>query len=259
MLFTLIALTLSVILFAGILISIEVGRRFGMARLTRDPDGLAKGIGASEGAVFGLMGLILAFTFSGAASRFEQRRHLITDEVNAIGTAFLRIEMVPEDARPELRSLFRQYVDLRLETYAHVDDQPATDAKLAETAVLQEEIWKKAVYAVQRPDVKGRPEGVVLPALNAMFDIVTSRKAASMNHPPVAIFLLMGALCLIASLLVGYGMSNNKRRSWLHAIVFAAVMSLCVYVILDLEFPRLGLIRVDSFDQLMLDVRKSMD
>src|SRR6185436_11106468 len=108
--FALIAGLLALVLFLAMLALIEVGRRLGVSRLARDPDGLAKGIGASEGAIFGLLGLIIAFTFSGAASRFESRRQLITEEVNDIGTAYLRIDVVPEQVRPELRDLFRRYV-----------------------------------------------------------------------------------------------------------------------------------------------------
>ena len=77
-------------IFLALLAAAETGRRMGLARLHRDPDGLPKGISASEGAVFALLGLLLAFTFSGAASRFEERRHLVTAETNAIGTAYLR-------------------------------------------------------------------------------------------------------------------------------------------------------------------------
>lgn len=256
--FTLTALLLVVALFAGMLLVIEIGRRIGAARLARDPDGLAKGTGASEGAVFGLLGLIIAFTFSGAATRFVERRQLITEEVNAIGTAYLRIDVVPEDARPELRRLFASYVDLRLATYANFKDEAATDARLAETSTMQNTIWEKAVTACQRPDVKGRPEVLLLPALNAMFDITTTRKAATLNHPPQVIYLLLVILGLISSLLVGYGISSNKNRTWLHAFVFASIMSVSAYVIIDLEYPRLGLIRVDDADQLMHDLRRSI-
>jgi len=258
MIFELVVLVLVAVMFLGMLGVIELGRRLGASRLAKDSDGLAKGVGASEGAVFGLLGLIIAFTFSGAASRFEARRHLITEEANDIGTAFLRIDLVPEEARPELRSLFRNYMDLRLSTFANVADQSATDAKLAETAKLQDSIWKTAMAATHRPDVTGRPEVLVVPALNAMFDITTTRKAATLNHPPMAIFLLLAGLSLVSSLLVGYGMSANKHRTWLHAIVFAAITSLSIYVIIDLEFPRLGLIRVDAADQPMIDLRKTM-
>jgi hypothetical protein len=99
---------------------------------------------------------------------------------------------------------------------------------------------------------------LLLPALNAMIDVTTTRAMATQNHPPLVVFLLLGGLSLIGALLVGYGMSDNKDRSWLHTIAFAAIMSLAVYVIVDLEFPRLGLIRVDAADQVLIDLRKSM-
>jgi hypothetical protein len=257
--FTWIAWLLAIALFLAMLALIEVGRRLGISRQARDPEGLAKGIGASEGAIFALLGLVIAFTFSGAATRFESRRLLITDEVNDIGTAYLRIELVPNDARPELRDLFRRYLDIRLATYANIESQSAVDFKIAETAKLQNRIWTKAVEACRRPDVIGRPETLFIPALNQMFDIATTRRAATLDHPPLAIYLLLGALSLVGSLLVGYGSSTSKHRPRLHAFVFAAITALAIYLIVDLEFPRLGLIRVDNADQLLIDLRKSMD
>jgi hypothetical protein len=257
--FSLISLLLAMGLFLGMLALIEFGRRIGIAKLARDPDGLSKGIGASEGAIFGLLGLVIAFTFSGAAARFEARRQLITEEVNDIGTAYLRIEVVPEEARPELKKLFRQYLDLRIATYTNVDDPTEVDQKIAETAALQNIIWMKAVEACRRPDIIGRPEAILLPALNQMFDIVTTRKAATMSHPPPAIYMLLGALSLVGSLLIGYGSSTNKHRARLHAFVFAAITSLSIFMIIDLEFPRMGFIRIDSADQLMVDLRRSIN
>jgi DNA-binding IclR family transcriptional regulator len=109
-------------LFLGMLIFSEIGRRIGVARSARDPDGLAKGAGAAEAAVFALLGLLIAFTFSGAASRFEDRRHLITAEANAIGTAYLRIDLLPAAAQPEMRALFRRYAEVRSVAYRDVED-----------------------------------------------------------------------------------------------------------------------------------------
>jgi hypothetical protein len=257
--FSLISLLLAGGLFLSMLALIEVGRRIGIAKLARDPDGLSKGIGASEAAIFGLLGLVIAFTFSGAAARFEGRRQLITDEVNAIGTAYLRIDVVPNDARQELRDLFRRYLDLRISTYSNVDDLSEVERRMAETTTLQNTVWTKAIEACRRPDVIGRPEVLLVPALNQMFDITTTRKAATLNHPPPAIYMLLGALSLVGSLLIGYGSSTNKHRARLHAVVFAAITSLSIFMIIDLEFPRLGFIRVDSADQLMVDLRKTMN
>jgi hypothetical protein len=99
---------------------------------------------------------------------------------------------------------------------------------------------------------------LVLPALNAMIDITTTRTMAGKMHPPMIIFGMLIGLSLVSSLLAGYGMAGGKARSWVHSVGFAATMAVAVYVILDLEFPRLGLIRVDAFDQVLVDVRASM-
>ena len=92
------------------LILLEVGRRIGARRLAEDPMGAAAGVGTVEGAVFALFGLLIAFTFSGAAARFDTRRQLIIEETNAIGTAYLRLDLLPVDAQPGLREKFRRYV-----------------------------------------------------------------------------------------------------------------------------------------------------
>jgi hypothetical protein len=210
-----------------------------------------------DGAVFALLGLLIAFTFSGAASRFDTRRQLIVEEANAIGTAYLRLDILPPSAQTALREKFRQYVETRLEVYRKLPDLSAARAELVKGAKLQEEIWSQAVAASQAEGAQ--PARVlVLPALNAMIDITTTRTMAGKMHPPMIIFIMLIGLSLVSSLLAGYGMAGGKARSWVHIVGFAATMALAVYVILDLEFPRLGLIRVDAFDQVLVDVRASM-
>ena len=106
-----VAVLLTVALFAGMLV-VPGDRPAHRRRAARaDPDGLTKGASAAEGAVFALLGLLLAFTFSGAASRFEDRRWFINSEANAIGTAYLRLDLLPAEAQPPLRDLFRRYAD----------------------------------------------------------------------------------------------------------------------------------------------------
>ena len=256
--FALIASLLTACLFFGMLIFSEIGRRIGIARLARDSEGLTKGAGAAEAAVFGLLGLLIAFTFSGAASRFEDRRHLIAAEANAIGTAYLRIDLLPRDTQPKMRELFRRYLDVRLATYLDAEDRTATKARLASGAALQGDIWTKALTACQRRDASVQAGLLLLPSLNELIDITATRAMATQNHPPLVIYLLLSGLSLVGALLVGYGTSANKDRSWLHTVIFAAILSLTVYVIVDLEFPRLGLIRVDAADQVLIELRKSM-
>ena len=190
---------------------VEVGRRVGRRRLTRDTQGLAKGAGAAEAAVFALLGLLIAFTFSNAAARFEGRRHLITDEANAIGTAYLRIGLLPGDVQPEMKDLFRRYTEVRSTTYLDAEDEAATQAKLAEAAALQGRIWEMALAASQRPEVRAQTPLLVLSSLNDMIDITTTRVMATRNHPPLVVFLLLGGLGLVGALLVGYDTSINSR------------------------------------------------
>jgi len=244
-------------LFLGLLLCMELGRRLGLANLKEDPDAAQKGIGAIEGAVFAILGLLIAFTFSGAATRFEDRRHLIGQEANAIGTAYLRISILPEGSRQELRELFRRYVDMRIVTYSNMENQTETNARLAKQALLQNEIWSKAVSASRDPDVPATAAMLMLPALNEMIDITTTRVVATENHPPTIIFIMLGGLSLFSALLAGYGMSC-RGRSWLHVITYAAIISITLFVIMDLEYPRRGLIRIDGADRVLIELKQSM-
>lgn len=211
-----------------------------------------------EAAVFGLLGLIMAFSFYGAGARFEDRRHLVTQEANAIGTAYLRIDLLPTDVQPSMRDLFRRYVDVRSATYMNADDQNATEAKLTECATLQREIWTRASKACWAQEGHHSAAVVLLPALNEMIDITTTRVMATRNHPPLIVYLLLCIISLTGTLLVGYDTSLNARRCWTYIIAFAVVMSVAVYVTVELEFPRRGLIRVDDANQILVELRRSI-
>ena len=170
--------------FFGILIFLAIGRQIGQRVVARDgAAGLASG-GSLETAVFAILGLLIAFTFSGALTRFDVRRAQIVDEANAIGTAYLRIDVLPSGAQPRLRQAFRDYVDARIATYKKLPDVEAARNELVRSQGLQADIWAQAVIASRTPDSRPGTEGLVLPALNEMFDITTVRAMASQMHPP---------------------------------------------------------------------------
>jgi hypothetical protein len=243
--------------FLGMPLLVESGRRLAIRRLAADPEGGRQGFGVVEGAVFSLLGLLIAFTFSGAAARFDERRQLIIEEANDIGTAYLRIDLLPESAQPRLRELFRQYLDSRLETYRRLPDFEAAKAELARSLKLQGEIWTTAVAAC-RESGSAPAHMLLLPALNQMIDITTTRTEVTKIHPPVIIFFMLAILSLASALLAGYSMAGGKSRSWIHIIVFSAVMAITVYVIIDIEYPRFGIIRVDGADRVLEELRESM-
>ena len=257
MAFTLFTVTTSAALFLGMLWLQEVGWRLGRRQLAQDSEGTWKHLGTLEGAVFGLMGLLMAFAFSGAASRFDARRQLVAQEANAIGTAYLRLDLLPAVAQPALRENFRRYLDARLEVFQNPQDSPASKAGLDRSVQLQTAMWSQAVAAC-RADVPAPTPMLVLPALNEMIDITTTRAMAMNQHPPSIIYLMLGALTLASALLAGYGMAEGKARSWIHILGFAALFSVTLFVILDLEYPRLGFIRVDAADQVLVSLRVSM-
>ena len=244
-------------LFLGMLLFLEFGRRLGARRVAKDLEGARPGIDAAEGAVFALLSLLVAFTISGAASRFEARRHLVAQEVNAISTAYLRLDLLAPDTRSALQGHFRQYVDSRIETYRKTSDREAEQAERARSVKLQNEIWTQAGAAASAQD---QPHVAILlmPALNAMIDITTTREVAAHTHPPLIVFVLLSGLALGCALMAGYGMAGGKGRSWTHIIGFAVVMTITLYVIIEIEYPRFGLIRVDTVDQVLVDLRKSM-
>jgi hypothetical protein len=242
-------------LFVGMVLFQEAGRRIGVSRLAQGRK--LSGTGAMEGAVFALLGLLIAFTFSGAAARFDARRALVVEEANDIGTAYLRIDLLEQEDQPALRELFCAYLDSRIETYRKLPDVDAATAVLATSAQLQGDIWTRAVAACRR---QGNPSttSLLLSALNSMIDITTTRTMSTQMHPPEIIFGLLFALSLGCALLAGYNMADAKGSSWAHMIGFAAMMAVTFYVILDIEYPRLGLITVDAFDQVLVALRATM-
>jgi hypothetical protein len=244
-------------LFLAMLLLLEMGRRLGIRQIAQEGEAERAGFGVIEGAVFALLGLLIAFTFSGAAARFDTRRQLVVEEANAIGTAYLRLDLLPASAQPTLRESFRRYVGARLEVYRKLPDVVAARQELARAVELQGQIWSQALAACQEAPQSATM--LLLPALNQMIDITTTRTVATQIHPPVIVFVMLCVLVLAGSLLAGYGMAGGRPTScWLHMLAFASIMAVSVFVILDIEYPRLGLIRVDAVDQVLADLLGSL-
>lgn len=248
---------LAVTAFLGILAMLEWGRFLGRRALAMDGEAARAGAGAIEGSVYALAGLLIAFTFSGAAQRFDQRRALVVQETNDIGTAWLRIDTLPADAQAPIRALFRDYLDSRIATYRLVPDMAAVERELARTGELQSRIWRDAVSACQSGGVATSCM-LLLPALNAMFDTATTRTAAGLLHPPWVVYGMLWLFVLVSALLAGHAMAGMHHRGLLHTVVYAVIMGAILYVIGDIEFPRLGLIRVDAIDVVLEGVRRNM-
>lgn len=244
-------------LFVAMLVCLELGFRAGSRHLRQYPASGLDGVATIEAAVFGLLGLLLAFAFSGGMSRLDARRQLMVQETNAIGTAYLRLDLMSAEELPVMRQMLRDYLDTRVRFYSRLSDPSAATLEQARTAQLQEEIWRRAAAAT-KDDPSQNVAKVLMPALNEMIDITTSQKVALFTHLPTTIFLLLNAIALMSGVMGGYAMACGKRRDWLHMIVFAATLAVAIYVVFDLDFPRYGLIRLDVADKALMELRKSM-
>lgn len=250
-------LLFSLLLFIGMLVSLEAGRQLGIRCRQKESERERVGLSTIEGAIFALFGLVVAFTFSGAVTRFNEKRMLIAEEVNYIETAYLRVHLLSEEARPELQDLFRKYVDSRTETYRRLPNISGAEEEILHSKQLQEQIWAEAIARSTLPHSHPDAGKLLLPALNNMIDISTTRTMALRVHPPTVIYVLLFGLALICSVLAGYRMAGG-RRSWLHILSFALFVVVTVYVILDIEYPRAGLIRLESSDKLLLNIRATL-
>jgi hypothetical protein len=208
----------------AMILLLELGRR-----LRRRHTG-AEGSSAIEGAIFGLFGLLLAFTFSGAISRYDNHRLLLSEEVNDIGTAYLRLDLLPSQMQPELRQLFRDYTSSRL----HLFDEVGAEIT-PETAGLQRAIWQRATAAASSPGASPDAVKLLLPVVYWL------------------LFVFSGG----AALMAGYSMKPGGR-DWLYSIALAVAVTLTVYTILDVEYPRRGLIRLGDRDRMLISLRESM-
>ena len=255
--FTLISLPLCLGLVLGLFLFLEIGHRLGCRHRKLDPNASRDWVGVVDGPILALLGLLMAFSFSAAADRFEARKKMIVEETNAIGTAYLRLDLLAPADRDALRGMFRNYLDSRIRTYDLLPDIPAAKREFERSQDLQQEIWSQAVTSAQKA---GTPAAMqLLPSLNAMFDIMMTRFAATQFHTPGVVLFMLIVLSLVAALLAGYQMSASQRRRWVHVILFVVIFTLAIYVIVDLDSPRMGFIRMDDTDALLRDLRSSME
>jgi hypothetical protein len=245
----------ALILFPAIVLLLQLGR------LLRHTHSDASHSSAIEGAIFALFGLLLAFTFSGAVSRYDEHRKLIVEEANDIGTAYLRLDLLPTASQPALRQLFRDYAVIRSHRFDELPDSPQSIEASSQTDRLLADIWSRSITASAQPPGSAGPNPdatkLLLPALNAMIDITATRKNAFNMHPPAIVFLLLFLFSGGCAFMAGYSM-NSATPNWLYTFALAFTVTLTVYTTLEVEYPRRGLIRLTTQNAVFTDLIHSM-
>jgi hypothetical protein len=236
----LVAVTICVVQCLAMLLCLEIGFRLGRRYRRETPTRETTNI--FDSATLALLGLLLAFAFAASMTRFNARRDLIVQEANTIGAAYLAVEVLPSARQPEMRILFRKLLEARMEVYGAADAGRDSGPARREALLLQRRIWTRAVEAYHS-DAGDGVSKVLLPALKEMIQATTERNISlSLKIPPAILALLLG-VALLASFMAGHGMAKSGRRSTLHGALFVVGVCLTIYIILDLDNPRSGLVR----------------
>ncbi|WP_441259619.1 hypothetical protein AB7008_23675 [Bradyrhizobium sp. 521_C7_N1_3] len=262
--FLLFAVAIAALFFVGSLILLRLGQRLGFRYRTRSDTEGTGGLATVEGAIFGLMGLLLAFTISGALQRFDDRRQLVIQEATAATTAYDRLSLFGGDDALKLQTGLKDYVRARIDLYRLAHDflllqraEDFSDQQEKKVLELKNQLWDAAVAACPQPNY--RPAcALSLPALNSLFEVARLRAGAAEKHPPQIIYFMLFGLGLGCSLLAGFGMAASAGHSWIHMLLFAGTLTVALYIVTDMEYPRLGLIRIESFDHFLADAYDQM-
>lgn len=225
------------------LIALALGYRYAarFAKNASDKEGWAWGLG--QAAIFGLITLILAFSYSRAAERFEARSELVVSESNAIGTAYLKAGFLPAAEATRFRSILIAYTRRRLDAYASVGDVGAERRAIDNGKTSQNQLWLISANAARRDS---RPAFVDLTrSVIDVMDAAEQQEAAFNNHVPGVILGIVVFSTLIGALLFGLTLGRASHPNALLAVIFCLLFSATVYTILDLDHPQGGFIGVD--------------
>lgn len=239
------------VFFALMLVATEVGFRLGRRSELETSDKTKSLVSTVEAAMLGVLGLLLGFTMSMAVTRFEARKELVLEEANAIGTSSLRAALLPAPEGPDIGNLLRQYINVRVQYGTTGDDPTQLDSSHTRSARLQNEFWTRAVAYGQK-DPNAVRVGLLLQSLNEAIDLESARRMASQNHVPESVIYANAIVGILSIMLVGYAFGLSGRRHFA-MYVLAVAITLVLAVIIDLDRPRSGLIRVS--EQPMIDLQ----
>lgn len=232
----------------------EAGYRIGLRLFNARDEARRSQISGVQGAVLGLLGLLLGFTFSMAVSRFEERRDLVLLEANAIGTTWLRADLLPEAHRAETKALLQRFVDVRVE-YQRVSDDPARLAEgLRLSAEIENALWRRAMEAAREAPTP--ITATFINSLNEMIDTDAARLTAGRSDIPSAVWLLLLIVAGSGCLTSAYGSGAQGARSAFTAAFLPLLITVVIVLIFDLMHTHQGIVSIDQ--KPMLDLQQSM-
>lgn len=244
------------LLFGSLILATEAGYRIGLRFMSSTNDSAKNQVNAIQASLLGVLALLLGFTFSLALQRYDSRSEAVVGEANAIGTAILRAELLPTSVRADTATQLRKYLDLRVRAGAvSLDQHEQRAALLRQSEQMMDQLWRAATRAADE-DPNPVRTGLYIQSLNELIDAFGSRDAELERHVPEPVLFLMFGTFILAVCLVGYAAGIAGHRASFATYMLIALISCLVFVVIDLDRPRRGLIEVSqqSLVELQADV-----
>lgn len=240
------SIAIVVILFLLIIFCNEIGFRTGRFIQSRTDNEVKTLTGSIQASVLGLLALLLGFTFSMSMQRYDDRSIALIDETNAIGTAVLRVQLLPDEYQEVATRLFQEYIRLRVVIgkldLTKLEERSVYNKKIA---ALQSELWKLAISAT---NVDSRPvaTGAFVNSLNDLIDSQGKRNALLQMHVPEVILILLSIVFISSGGIMGYSAGLSGQRIFAPILLVSLLITLIVFIIIDLDRPKRGLIQINQ-------------
>ncbi len=244
-------------LFVAIILCNEIGFRTGRFIQVRTDSEVKALTGSIQASILGLLALLLGFTFSMSMQRYDNRSMALIDEANAIGTAVLRVQLLPEEYKKEAHKLFREYINLRVSIgKLDLTKMEARHAYNKKTSDLQSQLWSLAISAT---NVDPRPvtTGAFVKSLNDVIDSQGRRNALLQMHVPEVVLILLFIVFISSGGIMGYSAGLSGKRIIAPIILVSLLITLIVFIIIDLDRPKRGLIQVNQ--DVMTELQNSVN
>lgn len=240
------SVSIVVMLFIAIVLLNEVGFRIGRFVQSRTDSEVKSLTSSIQASILGLLALLLGFTFSMSMQRYDNRSMALIDEANTIGTAVLRIQLLPEEFRDEAKNLFNEYIRLRVEIgVIDLTETEERDAYSEKIANLQNQLWAVAISATDA-DPRPATTGAFVKSLNDVIDSQGKRNALLKMQVPEVVLMLLFIVFISSGGIMGYSAGLSGKRMFAPIVLVSLLITLIVFIIIDLDRPKRGLIQVDQ-------------
>lgn len=257
MLYGISMMEIALVLFVLVSLALYGSYWLGKYRQNLYSDPMKSQVTSIQGALLGLLALLLGFTFSIASHHFDERSEAMKEEANAIGTTYLRAQFLPDSVRQETLDTLKNYVDVRVkEGMVALDDTQAKNPLLQEAGKLRAKLWRLAMQTVQEDD-RVTTTGLYIQTLNSLIDAFGTRDETLNRHIPEEVNMLLGIAIILSSASIGYTSALYNHRPSIATIAFMASVILLTCMIMDLDRPRRGLILVSQ--KSMVDLQKDIN